>query len=133
MSYQKKRSFHKLLVFGSWPLLDCEVTTTGALVGSTIMSLVKLGRSPTFFLSFLLGTSLSLPGMIFPGCIMLNITSATNIGKESRQYWYASWFGMVLVRTFEYSAMRNKIRSQKCCQLHSVVVEMGLLRLAYIL
>ena len=64
-----------------------------------------------FFLSFLEGKSLSLPAMTFPGWIMLSRTKAMNIGSESRQYWYASWFGIELVRPLEYSAMRNKIRS----------------------
>ena len=68
------------------PFLGYEVAAIGSLVGSTITSSAEFGRRAMFFLSFLLGKSLSLPGMILPGCTMLNKTSATNIGNESRQY-----------------------------------------------
>ena len=81
-----QRALHDSLLFSFSPVLDYEVNPFGSLVGSTITSSAEFGRFAIFFLSFLLGKSLSLPAMILPGCTMLNNTSATSIGNESRQY-----------------------------------------------
>lgn len=80
------RALHDSLLLKLSPVLGCEVNPFGSLVGSTIITSADSGRCAIFFLSFLLGKSLSLPAMIFPGCTMLNNTSAINIGNESRQY-----------------------------------------------
>ena len=81
-----QRALHDSFSLNFSPVLGGEVTTFGSLVGSTITSSADSGRCAISLLSFLLGKSLSLPAMIFPGCTMLNNTSATNIGNESRQY-----------------------------------------------
>lgn len=58
----------------------------GSFVGSTVIGCPMSRGNVIFFLSFLLGKSLSLPAMIFPGCTMLKSTKAMNMGSESRQY-----------------------------------------------
>ena len=81
-----QRALHDSLLLSLSLVLGYEEKPFGSLVGSTITSSAEFGRFAIFFLSFLLGKSLSLPGMILPGCTRLNSTSATNIGNESRQY-----------------------------------------------
>ena len=88
-----------------------ETIVPGSFVGNTVMGCPRSLGNTIFFLSFLAGKSLSLPAMTLPGWTRLKSTKAMNMGSESRQYWYASWFGIELVRPLEYSAMRNRIRS----------------------
>lgn len=66
---------------------------------------------PMRFLSFRLGKSPSFPGMTRPGWMTLKRVSAVSMGRESRQYWYASWLGMVESNPFEYSTSRKIIRT----------------------
>ena len=77
------------------------------------------------FLCFRDGILPSLPGMILPGWTILSKTSASSIGSESRQYWYASWLGIVLVRPLEYSQMRKMMRT---CVIRAVNLGVSCLR-----
>jgi len=74
------------------------------------------------FLSFLPGILLSFPAMIRPGWTMLSRYNARSMGVESKQYWYASWLGMLLVKPCEYSHSRNMILAWRETLVMSAVV-----------
>lgn len=65
---------------------------------------------PLALLSFLEGKSHSFPGIITPGWTTFNITRQVNIGRESRQYMYASCLGIGALNPDAYSIRRKIMR-----------------------